>query len=264
MGNAQTKPPERHEMAEKTGVFALESKGLVEIPSKVWGIANLRTLDLSHNRIAKLPAKVRGLAPKLKTLALTDNRLSDLPDELCECKELQTLSLGQNSLTSLPDALGALGKLKTLVLAHNRLVALPESMCALQSLQQLDASHNKLRALPAAFGALCMLAHADLSDNELGGEGLPDGLGALKRLKELDLHGNAPLVVHARLPPELLLDTPLQRLELDPDLLGTDGLLLEDVAGSAEAQQAYITRRKARIDKEVHAKERGGEIHFKQ
>ena len=149
----------------------------------MWGIANLRTLDLSHNRIAKLPAKVRGLAPKLKTLALTDNRLSDLPDELCECKELQTLSLGQNSLTSLPDALGALGKLKTLVLAHNRLVALPESMCALQSLQQLDASHNKLRALPAAFGALCMLAHADLSDNELGGEGLPDGLGALAASK---------------------------------------------------------------------------------
>ena len=264
MGASQTKPPERTEMAGKTGVYAQESAGLTDVPDKVWSITNLRTLDVSHNKLVKLSPKVRSLAPKLKTLKLSANRLASLPHELCECKELQTLSLDNNALSTLPDALGALGSLKTLVVAHNKLVALPESMCAMRSLQVLDASHNRLQQLPAGFGALAMLTACNLSNNQLGGQGLPSGLGALAHLKDLDLHGNAPLVVFGRLPPELLLETPLHRLEVDPELLDTDGLILATAAGSPEAREAYIGRRKGRIDKEVHAKERGGEIHFKQ
>jgi len=47
-------------------------------------------------------------------------------------------------------------------------------------------------------------------------------------------------------------------------MIGIDGLITTDAAGGAEAQEAYLTRRKARVDKEMHAKERGGEIHFGQ
>ena len=65
-------------------------------------------------------------------------------------------------------------------------------------------------------------------------------------------------------PPELQLQTPLHRLEVDPEMLGTDGTLAVEAAGGLEAQQAYLQRRKARIDKEVHAKARGGELHFGQ
>lgn len=252
-------------MAEKTGVFALESKGLTEVPAKVWGIANLRTLDLSHNKLAKLPPKIGTLAPKLKTLSLSGNKLGELPAELCQCKELQSLALGKNALVALPDALGALSKLKSLVLSHNQLGALPESLCAMAALQQLDASHNRLAALPAGFGHLSALVAADLSHNQLGA--LPDGLGGLKRLKDLDLRDNAPLVVHARqagLPAELLLNTPLHRLELDEPLLEIDGLLSETTAGGPEPRAAYVARRKARIDKELHSKDRGGEIRFGQ
>ena len=66
------------------------------------------------------------------------------------------------------------------------------------------------------------------------------------------------------MPAELLLETPIHRLEVDAELLGPDGLLLPQAAGGAEAQEAYNARRKARIDKEMHAKERGGEIRFGQ
>lgn len=47
-------------------------------------------------------------------------------------------------------------------------------------------------------------------------------------------------------------------------LLDTDGLLLPSAAGSDEALAAYKARRKARIDKEMHAKEKGGDISFGQ
>ena len=243
-------------------MFANRDKGLTEVPSKVFDIANLRTLDLSHNKIAKLPQKVGALAPKLKSLDLASNKLETLPGELCQLKELQTLSLSGNLLVALPEAFGALGKLKMLSVARNKLAALPESVCALASLTTLDASSNKLATLPAGFGALESLVAADLSNNQLGA--LPPGLGGLKRIKDLDLRGNAPLVVFGAVPAELLLETPLHRLEVDPELLGSDGLLLPSAASGEEAQAAYCERRKARIDKEMHAKERGGELHFSQ
>mmetsp|Transcript_35422 Transcript_35422/g.92981 ORF Transcript_35422/g.92981 Transcript_35422/m.92981 type:complete len:180 (+) Transcript_35422:438-977(+) len=177
-------------------------------------------------------------------------------------KELQTMNLSDNILSALPDAFGAFGKLKTLLLARNRLISLPASTCGLASLTQIDASSNRLASLPEGFGALEALTAADFSNNQLGA--LPQGLQGLKRLKDLDLRGNAPLVVHGLVPPELLLETPLHRLELDPELLATDGLLLLSAAGTEEAHAAYLQRRKARVDKEMHAKERGGEINFKQ
>ena len=116
----------------------------------------------------------------------------------------------------------------------------------------------------AGFGALESLVACDLSNNVLSA--LPDGLGGLKRLKDLDLRHNAPLVVHVAehgLPSELLLGTPLHRCELDEQLLDTDGTLSEAAAGGAAERDAYLARRKARIDKELHSKDRGGEINFR-
>ena len=125
------------------------------------------------------------------------------------------------------------------MVSHNALAALPESMCALRSLTELDASSNKLGKLPAGLGALESLAQASFANNMIGA--LPSGLEGLKRIKDLDLRGNAPLVVHGSVPPELLLQTPIHRLELDPEMLGVDGVLSPEAAGSAEAREAYLS-----------------------
>ncbi len=66
MGGQASKPPERHEMAEKTGVFANRDKGLTVVPEKVWQISSLRTLDLAGNKLLKLPDRI-GQMTKLKT-----------------------------------------------------------------------------------------------------------------------------------------------------------------------------------------------------
>ena len=72
------------------------------------------------------------------------------------------------------------------------------------------------------------------------------------------------MVVFGVLPAELLISTPLHRLELDRELLGFDGLLLPSAAGSDEAHEAYVSRRKARIDKELAGKRMGGDLRFGQ
>lgn len=60
------------------------------------------------------------------------------------------------------------------------------------------------------------------------------------------------------LPEPLLRDTPLQQLQVDEALLGKDGMLREDLPG----REAYMERRKARIDKEIHSKATGGDLKF--
>ncbi|MBO8584221.1 hypothetical protein INO15_13940, partial [Staphylococcus aureus] len=89
--------------------------------------------------------------------------------------------------------------------------------------------HNAITALPRGFGQLVSLAQADLSFNKLGSP-LVEGLGGLKRIKSLDLRENVAIL---ELPAELLRDTPLHRLGVDPHLLGSDGLLRE-MEGSKE------------------------------
>ncbi len=266
MGGSNSKA-ERIEKAEKTGVLALRELGLTgdTLPSKIFEIRGLRILDLSENKLLKLPAALGKLSGSLTSLTLDGNRLKALPDAaIVSLAKLETLSAGNNKLEALPDALGKLSKLKKLLAPHNALRALPSSIGGCAALAHLDVSHNAIGALPSGLGELSSLVTADLSHNQLGA--FPDGLAfsGLKRLKELDLRHNAPLVVHGALPAELCLSTALQHLQLDPELLGTDGLLTSDAAGGSEAQAAYLARRKGRIDKELHAKERGGDIHFSQ
>ena len=56
MGGSSSKPPERHEMAGKTGVYANRDKGLTTVPERVWAIENLRTLDLSRKALGFVSA----------------------------------------------------------------------------------------------------------------------------------------------------------------------------------------------------------------
>lgn len=243
-------PSKRFERAEKTGVLALQGAALQQIPQKVWALGSLRSLDLSSNKLVEISAAV-GRLQSLTTLTLDRNRLSSLPPLPLR---LETISICENRLTALPDQLGALTKLRRLLASHNALEQLPATIGGCEALTQLALDHNKLTKLPASFGSLAALVEASLAHNSfvspLGG-----ALGGLKRLKTIDLRGNAGI---DELPAELLIETPLQTLEVDAKLLGKDGTLRE-----MEGKGEYMARRKARIDKEIHGKSQGGNISFK-
>lgn len=281
MGNAVAKHVER---AEKTGVFALREQGLTEVPERLWKIRTLRTLDLSQNKLARLPDAVGHLA-MLQRLFVDGNRLKALPTIVCTLAKLEHLSAAHNQITTLPDAIGSLRKLKKLQAGHNHLTELPGSLGACSELTTLEVGHNQISSLPESFGHLASLVQCDLSFNLLSSP-LPANLGGLRRLKELDLRGNVPILT---LPVELLRDTPLQArlsphplvhlgargarsatcvdstptptlaasqaLKVEPHLIGNDGLLL-----GMDGSDAYIARRKARIEKELAGKATGGDM----
>lgn len=77
----------------------LSSKELTSIPSEVFQLASLQTLDLSNNKITNLDFKISSLE-NLVSLDLSKNLLAALPSSILSLKNLNNLNLTDNPLSS--------------------------------------------------------------------------------------------------------------------------------------------------------------------
>ncbi|CAB1331186.1 unnamed protein product [Coregonus sp. 'balchen'] len=137
------------ENSQKTGIFQLTGKGLPEFPEELQRLTgNLRTVDLSSNKIEVLPAAI-GNFLQMKSLTLNRNKLTSLPDEIGKLKKLETLLLNGNHLTQLPSTVGQLKALRTLSLSGNKFREFPAGLGSLRHLDVLDLSKNHIQAVPA-------------------------------------------------------------------------------------------------------------------
>ncbi|XP_062124332.1 leucine-rich repeat protein 1 [Drosophila sulfurigaster albostrigata] len=136
---------------------------LMKLSFEICTLRNLTQLDVSGNKLTKIPAELGRLA--LTSLHLSGNALGELNDwswlrgnkltqSLCE------LDLSANGLDYFPPALVRYERLVTLNLNHNNLHHLPFAIRRLQKLRSLHVSSNKLESLPAAIEDL----HIDLLD----------------------------------------------------------------------------------------------------
>jgi Leucine-rich repeat (LRR) protein/serine/threonine protein phosphatase PrpC len=159
---------------------------LERLPATLEHCTQLEVLSARGNRIQRLP-NVSALV-RLRYLDLSDNRLVKLPDTLGTLTNLEHLNLSFNRLERLPDALGTLQDLNALLLAHNRLVKLPKSVGKLCEVQVLHASHNRLSDLPENLTQMRRLRELYLADNCF--TRMPDVFTRLVRLRVADLSGN--------------------------------------------------------------------------
>jgi hypothetical protein len=150
-------------------------------------LTHVRSLNLSNNHFTALPDALSELT-QLQGLDLSSNEFSTFPEWLGQLTQLRSLDLPRNCLTMLPDSLGQLTQLQWLNLFHNRLTAVPESLGRLTHLQSLDLSSNQLTALPESLGWLTQLQSLNLSSNQL--TALPESLGRLAQLQWLNLSYN--------------------------------------------------------------------------
>ncbi|XP_011882957.1 PREDICTED: leucine-rich repeats and immunoglobulin-like domains protein 1 [Vollenhovia emeryi] len=147
------------------------------------GLRELKMLDLSNNRIARLhrgrPSSENLVEEEgeesaggtIQDLCLQHNELRSLDGSLfLGMKELQRLNLSHNALgpTIGPRDLRGLDGLRVLDISHNQLTTLEDTSETLSSLEELNASHNRLVTLSGrdfrGFTALCW---ADVSANQI-------------------------------------------------------------------------------------------------
>ncbi|XP_044292319.1 leucine-rich repeat protein 1 isoform X2 [Varanus komodoensis] len=161
---------------------------LAHVDMRMLCLKKLRKLDLSHNRIKKLPATIGDLVC-LQELNLQDNQLESFGVALCNStlqKSLQSLDLSQNKIQALPAQFCRLRELVHLKLDDNSLIRLPFQIGQLRQLRFLSVARNKLPFLPSSFAKLS--------------------------LENLDLFGN-PFTHPRPLIPDIQLNVPLTLLE---------------------------------------------------
>lgn len=185
MGNSALKS--HLETSQKTGVFQLTGKGLQEFPEELQRLTgNLRTVDLSGNKIELLPAAV-GNFLQLKSLTLNCNRLTCVPAEIGKLKKLETLSLNGNRIQQLPPSVGQLKALRTLSLAGNQISEFPSGLATLRQLDLLDLSRNQIQNVPARVSELQAI-EINLNQNQISA--LSAEVSQCPRLKVLRLEEN--------------------------------------------------------------------------
>ncbi|XP_072221668.1 leucine-rich repeat-containing protein 57 [Leuresthes tenuis] len=185
MGNSALKS--HLETSQKTGVFQLTGKGLQEFPEDLQRLtSNLRTVDLSENRIQVLPSSI-GNFQQLRSLTLNSNRLTGLPSDIGKLKKLETLILNGNQIQQLPPSLGQLKALRTLSLSGNQFSEFPVGLGTLRHLDLLDLSRNRIQSVPAEVSKLQVI-EINLNQNQISV--LSEEVSRCPRLKVLRLEEN--------------------------------------------------------------------------
>ncbi|XP_035828110.1 leucine-rich repeat serine/threonine-protein kinase 2 isoform X2 [Aplysia californica] len=198
----------------------LSCNDLSTLPNTPTNLSEMRSLDLSHNRIQLIPDEFLQGCHKLELLLAANNGLEVLPNEYVATAltRLSTVKLGHNDITEkepffVPKFILELLNVRTVDLSNNGLMGCPppvlwksqmlrelmlsknnifklnlEGARAWSKLEKLHVSHNKLSELPKEIGMLSSLQSLDLSHNPALTT-LPDELGLCSRLWEMPLDG---------------------------------------------------------------------------
>ncbi|XP_029349805.1 leucine-rich repeat-containing protein 57 [Echeneis naucrates] len=235
MGNSAVKS--HLETSQKTGVFQLTGKGLQEFPEELQRLTgNLRTVDLSGNKIEVLPAAV-GNFLQLKSLTLNSNRLTSIPNEIGKLKKLETLSLNGNRIQQLPPSLGQLRALRTLSLVGNQISEFPSGLATLRHLDLLDLSRNQIQNVPAGVSELQAI-EINLNQNQISV--LSADVSHCPRLKVLRLEENC--LELSSIPLSILTDSQVSLFSVEGNLFEVKKL--RDLDGYDKYMERFTATKK--------------------
>ncbi|XP_061834458.1 podocan isoform X2 [Nerophis lumbriciformis] len=174
---------EGFDMLEELAYLYLGNNKLTSAPKVL--PPSLVSADLAANQLTKIFPYTFGYKPKLSTVYLHNNNLTDagLPDHMFNCSDnLEILTMSSNSLQTVPKNLP-------------------------RSLYRLHLKRNKLEKIPAgAFDDMPKLRELYLQYNFLSNEGMDnETFSLLNSLEYLDLSNNNLSVVPKGLPRNLML-----------------------------------------------------------
>lgn len=170
-GNALSSLPDDLHRLPHLRVLFCSDNAFTTLPECLGQCAKLSMIGFKANQISLVPAAA--LPPLLRWLILTDNQISQLPDELGARPLLQKLMLAGNHLAQLPQSLANCHNLELLRIASNRFTQLPQWLLALPSLTWLAYAGNpvEMAVEVQADDATPNIPWAELELAEVLGEG---------------------------------------------------------------------------------------------
>lgn len=141
-------------------------------------------LDLSNQKITHLPDSICQYT-NLRVLILHDNMIETLPKDITQLQNLEEFGMESNPLKSLPENFGNLKKLKYFDIASCKVEELPNSFCDLAALKSCHINRNRITSLPSNFGNLRNLEEFNLWGCSI--TELPNSFSSLINLKNLTL-----------------------------------------------------------------------------
>lgn len=132
------------------------------------GLINLKTLDLSYDRVEQVIIPEALNLPNLKELYLAENNLQKLPMHIRRLKTLESLNLHSNQIAFLEMShFNGLNHLKKLVLSGNKLQISTMEPVHLPSLEKLEMIGCGLKELDMLYWKLPALRYFNVYDNSL-------------------------------------------------------------------------------------------------
>ncbi|XP_043943923.1 leucine-rich repeat-containing G-protein coupled receptor 5 isoform X2 [Protopterus annectens] len=207
------------------------------------GLQNLETLDLNYNNLIEFPTSIKALS-NLKELGFHSNSIKSIPEQaFVGNPALITIHFYDNPIQFVgKSAFQHLPELRTLTLTGAQITTLPMEICdQLPNLQVLDLSYNLIQDLPS-FNGCQKLQKIDLRHNEVR-EIRADTFQQLTALCSLDLAWNKIAAVHpsafSSLPSLMKLDITSNLLSSFP-VTGLHGLTHLKLAGNHALQDMIL------------------------
>ena len=213
------------------------SCGLEDFPEEIFELADtLEILNLSNNNLSELPDDF-GRLKKLRILFLSENNFTEVPKVLMECSNLTMIGFKSNKIVNFPEDALPLNT-QWLILTDNQIERLPDSIGKLSKLQKCMLAGNKIVSLPKTMASCKNLELLRISANHL--EKIPSWLFTLPKLSWLACAGNPFMNKH------LLKETELHKvhwedIELHEELgKGASGIISR--ATLLEEEEAFAIK----------------------
>jgi len=146
----------------------------------------LDSISLDTTKILTLDQALKTNPLKVYKLTLRKHKLTELPQEIYQFKNLQYLDISKNKIHQFPKEIATFKYLQILNISGNNLDLITREIGFLVYLKELDAGQNHIVEIPPEIKYLKKLKKIDLWGNEIST--LPTEITELKdNLKWLDL-----------------------------------------------------------------------------
>ncbi len=160
---------------------------LTEFPKEIFYLADsLEILDLSNNRLSQLPENFSDFK-KLKIAFFSDNDFTEFPKILADCPSLTMIGFKSNRINYIPENAFPVS-LQWLILTNNCITEIPKSIGSCHKLQKVAFAGNQIKALPIEMANCKNLELLRIAANQL--TEFPQWLLSLPRLSWLAYSGN--------------------------------------------------------------------------